>query len=156
MAVIALPTVRMNNAVRTDPAECLLRGFGFSAIRSDFGVNLATSLEDTRYWCSFVCSATSLFSFDMFATKARFVDFNFAFKWRLGFTIFCNACPDQGRYRLTVFQCRSVKEAIDWDLRSLTNKLFNCLSFTSVIVAPSLYLFCIAVAGIERKMVILS
>ena len=78
----------MDHTVRIYAASdnALQRGFG--AIRNNFGVDFAATFQDTKNRCLFVRTPAS-FAFDAFTTEVRFIDFNLAFKGRLGFAMFC-------------------------------------------------------------------
>ena len=85
----------MDHTIRiyTSSNNALQRGFG--AIRYNFGVNFATTFQDTKNRCLFVRTSAS-FAFDAFTTEVRFINFNLAFKGRLGFAMFCNSSLELG------------------------------------------------------------
>lgn len=93
-AVVAPPTIGVDDAVQIDSAPDNGLQHGFRAIRHDLGVDLPLSLEDSKNW-GFAVSPASSFALDSFAAEVGFVDFDLAVEGRLPLTQLGNSLSDE-------------------------------------------------------------
>ena len=110
-AVVATPTVRIDDALWCYLATYNGLQSGFRTIRNNFGVDFAVTFEDTENNC-FAISTSATFPFDSTCAEERFIDFNLSRKWRLLLTKFSQTFTMARRNRLTVLRFRPVNSAI--------------------------------------------
>ena len=92
-AIVASPSIRMNDAFEIYPTSNNLLQRGSAAIRNNFGEDFPIAFKDTENNC-FAESSTATFSFYASGTKVAFINFNLSRKRRLPFTIFGDSLPN--------------------------------------------------------------
>jgi hypothetical protein len=80
-AAVTAPVTRVDDAVGLYPTADNGQQRPSGAIRDDFGVDAATSLEDPEHR-GLARGTPAPFPFDAPGTKVGFVDLNLALKWR--------------------------------------------------------------------------
>jgi len=89
-AVVASPSVRMDDTFRVYSTSNDALQRGFSTIRHDLGVHFSTTLQDTEYR-RFSIRSTAPFSLDAFTAKIGFINLDFTQKGGFSFTKFGNS-----------------------------------------------------------------
>jgi hypothetical protein len=74
-AIVAAPTVRVNDTFRLDLSTDNSLQCGFRAVRNNFGIDLSVAFEDTED-DGFPVGPTPTFALGPARTKERFIDFN--------------------------------------------------------------------------------
>lgn len=85
-AVIATPSIGMDDAFDADSASDNRLKRGTAAIRHDLGINLALALEDAKD-NGFTARATTSESFDTARPEVAFINFDFSEHWGLSLTV---------------------------------------------------------------------
>ena len=95
-AIIATPSIRVDDAIRIHSAAYDGLERGFRAIRDDFSVYFTPTFKDAKYRRLSI-GPSSPFTLDSFTTKGGFINFDFSLNGRLLLTILGDSFPDESQ-----------------------------------------------------------